>query len=246
MTKKTGKALKNLLPLQEKPLFLLDWILLLVLMALCFVSFEMRDLVHTAGCSYGFLDGHIFDFYDYLKASAIGEDGSVGLVASYLPSVYVIFAVWNLPMKIFGLVPSATADLGFLPLMWAKILPCLVFFCCGYLVFRICGLLGMGPRKSKFCMFAFLASPVCLFGQFVIGQYESFMILFVLLGFYYWLRKKDLQFILFFGIALTFKYTAVLLFFPLLVLREKRILRVLFALFLLVLPAVFESPITVS
>ena len=240
MTKKTGKALKNLLPLQEKPLFLLDWILLLVLMALCFVSFEMRDLAHTAGCSYGFLDGHIFDFYDYLKASAIGEDGSVGLVASYLPSVYVIFAVWNLPMKIFGLVPSATADLGFLPLMWAKILPCLVFFCCGYLVFRICGLLGMGPRKSKFCMFAFLASPVCLFGQFVIGQYESFMIFFVLLGFYYWLRKKDLQFILFFGIALTFKYTAVLLFFPLLVLREKRILRVLFALFLLILPAVFE------
>ncbi len=240
MTKKKFKALKNLFPLQEKPLLLIDWILLLLLMALCFLSFEMRDLVHTAGCSYGFLDGHFFDFYDYLKSSAIAEDGSVGMVASYLPTVYVIFAVWNLPMKIFGIVPQASAELGFIPLMWAKILPCLVFFGCGYVLYQICGLLGMGPRKAKFCMFAFLASPVCLFGQFVIGQYESFMIFFVLLGFYYWLKKKDLQFVLFFGIALTFKYTAVLLFVPLLVLREKRILRVLLGLFVLILPAVFE------
>ncbi len=240
MTKKKQSALKTLFPLQEKPLYLIDWIVLLLLMAVLFVSFEMRDLVHTAGCSYGFLDGHIFSFYDYLAEWGIAEDGSAGLIASYLPSVYVIFALWNLPMKIFGFVPAATAQLGFVPLMWAKVLPCLVFFGCGYVLYRICGLLGMGPRKAKFCMFAFFSSPVCLFGQFAIGQYESFMILFVLLGFYYWLRKKDLQFILFFGIALTFKYTAVLLFFPLLVLREKRILRVLLALVLLTIPAVLE------
>ena len=90
MTKKKQSALKTLFPLQEKPLYLIDWIVLLLLMAVLFVSFEMRDLVHTAGCSYGFLDGHIFSFYDYLAEWGIAEDGSTGLIASYLPSVYVI------------------------------------------------------------------------------------------------------------------------------------------------------------
>ena len=43
MTKKKQSALKTLFPLQEKPLYLIDWIVLLLLMAVLFVSFEMRD-----------------------------------------------------------------------------------------------------------------------------------------------------------------------------------------------------------
>ena len=204
-----------------------DAVIMLSLMLFCFLSYEMRDLYHTAGCSYGYLDGHFLDFYDYLAANGIGEDGSQGLFASYLPTVYLIFAVWNLPMKLLGRVPQASAMLSLVPMLYAKILPCLAYFACGYVVYKISLIYGMQERKAKLCMYAFLSMPVGIYGQFILGQYESFLMLFVLLGFYYWLKKKDLLFILFFAIALSVKYTALLVFLPLLVLREKNIMKML-------------------
>ena len=204
-----------------------DAVILLALMLFCFLSYEMRDLYHTAGCSYGYLDGHFLDFYDYLAANGIAEDGSTGLFASYLPTVYLIFAVWNIPMKLFGRMPQASAMLSLVPMLYAKILPCIAYFTCGTLVYKISVIFGMRERKAKLCTYAFLSMPVGLYGQFILGQYESFLILFILLGFYFWLKKKDLYFLLFFAVAVSIKYTALLVFLPLLVLREKKILKML-------------------
>ena len=204
-----------------------DLVILLILMAFFFLSYEMRDLLHTAGCSYGYLDGHFFDFYDYLAEYGIAEDGSIGLHASYLPTVYLLFALWNIPMKLLGRVPAASAQLSFFPMMYAKLLPCIVWLACGVMVYKISLLYGMRERKSKLCLYAFLSMPVGLYGQFILGQYESIMIFLVLLGYYYWLKKKDFQFILFFALAVSVKYTALLVFLPLLVLREKKILKML-------------------
>ena len=206
-----------------------DWVVLLLLMAFCFAAYQMHDLAHTAGCSYGYLNGHVFDFYDYLAAHGIAEDGEPGLWASYLPTIYLIFAVWNLPMKLLGIAGSGdpTSLLGFVPLMWAKILPCLAYFAGAFVVYQIAMELGMGDRKSKFTAFAYLSMPVALFSQFALGQYESVLVLFVLLGVWKWLQKRDLWFVVFFAIAFTFKYTVLIYFFPLLFLREKNIWKII-------------------
>ncbi|MBQ6550966.1 MAG: EpsG family protein [Lachnospiraceae bacterium] len=223
----------------ESPVRWYDWVILAGLLLFCFVSYEMRDLLHTAGCSYGFLDGHFLDFYDYLAESGIGEDGTVGLHASYLPTAYIIFAIWNIPMKLFGVVPHATAQLPTSALMWAKILPCLVYFAGAYVVFLISQELGFGERRGKLLSYAYLTAPVALYGQFILGQYESFIVFAVLLGTLYWLRKKTVWFIFWFAVAVTFKYTALILFIPLIMLREKNFWKIfvsciaVFALFAL-------------
>ena len=133
----------------EKPLTVWDWVLFLAIGIFCFLSYEMRDLLHNAGCSYGFLDGPILDFYDYLAKSGVAEDGSIGLHAAYLPSVYLVFAVWNIPMKLFGIVSRAGADLNIVALMWAKILPCLAFMASGYVFFLICREIGFSVKKGE-------------------------------------------------------------------------------------------------
>ena len=204
-----------------------DWVILFALMGFLFLAYQMHDLAHTSGCSYGYLNGHIFDFYDYLAANGIAEDGEPGLWASYLPTVYIIFAVWNLPMKLLGIVNEPTSLLGFVPLMWAKILPCLAYLAGGFVVYQIAMEVGMGERKSKFTAFAYLSMPIGLFAQFGLGQYESFIVLFTLLGVWKWLQKRDLWFVVFFAIAFTFKYTVLIYFFPLLFLREKNIWKIL-------------------
>ena len=204
-----------------------DWCILLILILLCFFIYAMSDLFHTAACSYGYLDGHILDFYDYLAENGVYSDGSIGIYASYMPTVYILFALWNIPMKLFGVVPQATMQLGILPLMWAKLLPCLAFLASAGVVYLIGRDLGMGKRKLLILVYAYLSCPVLFYGQFVIGQYESFFTALVLLGFWCWLRKKDKGFLLCFGLALTFKYTALFVFIPLLLLREKKIPKII-------------------
>ncbi|MBQ9910396.1 MAG: hypothetical protein IJM50_02755 [Lachnospiraceae bacterium] len=233
------KQLKSLF--KDSPIKFYDWIILFAVTIFCFFGYEMAvDLYHTAGCSYGLLNGHILDFYDYVAANGVGVDGSAGLHASYLPTIYILFAIWNLPMKLFGAVTMPTAMLGFIPIMWAKILPCLFYVAGGFVVFLIAKELGMGETKSKVCMFAYLTVPAALLSQFLFGQYESIVMFFVLLGFYWWLKRKNWLFVLFFMIAFSLKYTVIVAFFPLLLLREKKILRILIdTVLLLPLTALF-------
>ena len=217
-----------------------DWVLAAAFMCFLFLGYEMRDLFHTAGCSYGFLDGHFLDFYDYLEEYGIAENGSVGLGAGYLPTVYVIFAIWNLPMKLFGIVPHATAQLGFIPIMWAKTLPCLVLFLSAAVLFQILGELGFSDNRKKMCVYAFITAPAVLFGQFALGQYESFLVFFILLGFYFWLKGQMYRFTLCFAVAVTFKYTALIYFLPLLFLKEKSIWKILLHCYISVMLLVIE------
>ena len=252
--KKQGKkSVKRVFSwLTEGPVQWWDYLILAALMLFCFISYEMRDLYHTAGCSYGFLDGHFLDFYDYLSEQGIAEDGTVGLHASYLPTVYLIFAIWNLPMKIFGIVPHATAQLPTVAMLWAKVLPCLAFIAGAYVVFLITQELGFGVRRGKLVFYAYLTVPVALFGQFILGQYESFIVLTVLLGTLCWLRKKTLWFVFWFALSVTFKYTAVILYLPLLLLGEKNFWQILLkaaavlALFALEFLIFMHSPVFMS
>ena len=217
-----------------------DWAILLALMLFCFVTYAMSDIYHTAACSFGYLNGHFSDFSDYLAGSGISADGSTGIHASYMPTVYLLFALWNLPLRILGIVRVPTMQLGFTAVMWAKFLPCLVFFAGAYPLYRVTSELGMDQRKSKLLVYAYLSCPVLLYGQVVIGQYESFFIFCILLGLLYYLRKKPAGFILAFGVAMTFKYTALIIFIPLLLLQEKKILKVIAATILVCLPFALE------
>ena len=215
---------------RDNPVRWYDWVVIGVLFLFCFLSYESRDLFHTAGCSYGYLDGHFHDFYDYLAEFGMGENNDPGLHAAYLPTVYLLFAVWNLPMKLFGVVPQATAMLSLPAILWAKLLPTLVYLGCGFVVYLISDTLGFGKRKAKLAAFASVTMPVAVFSQFIMGQYESFALLTVLLGTYFWLKKKPFWFVFWFAVGCSFKYTVLLFFLPLLLLGEKNLWKILLSL----------------
>ncbi|MBP5254507.1 MAG: DUF2029 domain-containing protein, partial [Lachnospiraceae bacterium] len=213
--------------LTARPLRWFDWVVFALFFLFCFFSYQMTDLLHTAACSYGYLNGHILDFYDYLAEAGTDVHGGSGLWAAYFPTIYVLFAIWNLPMRLFGIVTVPTGQLGFLPVMWAKVLPCAAYLACGYVVFLICCRLRMGEIKARVAMYAFLTVPAAFFSQLILGQYESLVLLCVLLGYYYWLQEKDVPFILWFSVGVTFKFTILFFFIPLVLLREKDFLKIL-------------------
>jgi len=114
------EKIKKLLP---NGLNIIDLLAFFLVLAFCFILFQHGDLFYTSSSSYAYLHGHIFNFYDYNK-TAVGRD-------DYLPLIYVIFAAWNMPLKLLGLmhdVASAGTYLTIVELVWTKLLLVAFYF----------------------------------------------------------------------------------------------------------------------
>lgn len=233
---KTGRKVNRLQKpfhcLIEKPLQVYDWVIFTALAAICFFTLQQGDILHTGGSSIAYLNGHILDFYDYNKPYM--------RVNNYLPSTYILFAIWNIPIRLFNLVTVPTQQVSTKILMWYKLFPSLVYLFCAFLIYQISMEIGFDQKKAKLCAYAFLTTPIGFFSQFIFGQYDILTVCFVLLGLYYYFKNDTVKFVLFFGFAITFKYFALFVFIPLLLLREKKIWRILRDAFCVLIPFIVE------
>lgn len=217
----------------EKPLTMFDYVIFGIIAIVCFITFQQGDILKAAGSSYAFLQGHILDFYDYTA-------NEYGLWNTYMPSTYIMFAIWNIPLKLFGVVTEPGIEAGTWVIMWYKLLPAILYIVSGMIVYKIANVLGMGSKKAKLCAYAYLTAPIGFFSQFIYGQFDIFTIFFMLLGLYYYYKRNNYLFILFFALAIPFKLWPILFFVPLLLLREKNIWRIIRSLLLVVIPYVAE------
>ena len=211
----------------------LDWIIFALLAALCFLLMQQGDILHTGGSSFALLRGHILDFYDY-NAEYFGTN-------NYMITTYVLFAIWNIPLALMGLVDPPSMSVPYGVLMWYKALPTLFFLLSAIILFRIGVLLHYSIEKSKWISYLFLTTPVAFFSQFIFGQYDVFTAFFMVLALYFYFKKSKysmFMFSLFFGIAGTFKYFSFLFFIPILLFRVKKIQKILIHLLIGVGPIV--------
>lgn len=82
-----------------------------------------------------------------------------------------------------------------------------------------------GDREaSRTAVYAFLFSGILLMAAYYVGQYDIIGVVFAVYGVYYYLKGDYKKFYLFFALAITCKYFALLLFICLVLLYEKRIL----------------------
>ncbi len=205
-----------------------DYLIAICILVGCYFSFQHADLAITAGQSFAILNGHILDFYSWNHTS--------DTIAGYPIITYLLFAIWNIPVRLMGFGTGFADDFPVYILMWFKLLPTLFYLACAKVMKNIGLLLGMGENKAKWLGFSFIIMPLGVFSQFIFGQYDSFTLLFVLVGYYYFLKDDFKKFVLFFAIAMPFKAFSFLLFVPLLLMREKRIGRILLSLMACVIP----------
>lgn len=133
-------------------------------------------------------------------------------------------------------------DITLKKFIWDLFLPFVVYLICGLLVYKTADELGMGSGKAKICAYAYLTMPIGFYSQFILWQVaDIFTVAFVLLGFYFWLKGKDLLFVLLFGMTGIFNSLAILIFVPLLFLKEKNIWRIFGSLFISVLPTLIKA-----
>lgn len=194
-----------------------------IILITCFVLFQQSDLFHTTASSYAYLDGHYRDFYDYNKPLFVRND--------YFPILYAIFAVWNLPLHLFGLttdiVNQGWSALSVIEIVWAKLLLVLFFFATAIMTYKTGLLVTEGKQKqARLAAALFATAPIGIFAVFIFGQYDIIGLFFTMAGFYSYLRKDFRRFAWLFSVAISFKFFAVLLFIPLLLLAEKRLTQI--------------------
>ena len=207
------------------------------IMAACFFLFQFGDLDYGASISYAYLEGHFFDFYRYNKAVLPDMPGSY-----YLQPIYLLLAVWNVPMKLFGLTghtAQGAFKLSVPELAWNKLLLVIFLMLCSIVVYKIACLVTERHEPAKMCMFLCASNPLAIYAIFMFGSLDIFGLTFTMLGLYAFLRHKHWRFILWFSLAIPFKYIALIPFLPLLLLDEKNVWKILRGLFVAAIPTVF-------
>lgn len=211
----------------------IDWIVSSLILLFLFVSCIQGDIRLTGNRSFLMYE-HFTDFY---KAS---YEQSGGYYANYLPSTFIAYAIWNLPLYLAGHLPEAILTNSFVNNMWYKLLPVLIYYATAHLMYKIGMEVGFGEKKSRLCKFAFLVFPIGVFSQFIFSQYDIFTVFFMVLGLYFYLKEDMWKFAIMFGVATTFKYHAVLYYLVLLLLKEKKIRDLLKYTAFMVLPILIE------
>lgn len=210
---------KNISEFMRDHVSLIDWVFLGIITFFCFIAYQEGDIWHTGGSSIAYLNGHIWDFYEYNKEYVVANN--------YMPTTYILFAIWNIPVRILGLI-TEPALIANLPVrMWYKLGTTLLFCATAFLIYRICSLKGASKANSIWAAFLFVSNPIAVYSQYIFGQYDIITTFFMVLGYYYYLKENNKGFVFSFAVALTCKYFALLVFLPLVLLREKNVWKVI-------------------
>lgn len=199
---------------------------LAVILVACFLLFNHGDLKATASHGRALLEvtlnGKFFSFYDYTKGTAV-----------YSIPIYLLFMIWSIPVeigyKLFNIEfwnIFRYHDMGYITMLWYKILPEIFVFLTAIVLAKIGKLLNMDESKRKWMIFVFLGFPILIFSQFIFGQYDSFNMFFTTLALYYFLKKKYYKFSIMIAIAIPLKLFPIFIFIPLIFLVEKRVIHI--------------------
>ncbi len=201
-----------------------EYILFAALTLIFGVLFVHPDLTETARHGYilirSTLDGDFFNFFENTLSRSYGY-GYVN-AAHYNILMYILYAVWELPVFLAERLLQLEASDAFLAL-WCKPIGVGFYLGCGVLVQRLARQLALpGAPRAALC---FLLDPVCFFTTVIMGQYDSICLFFVLWALCFYFEGRLWRFALVMGAGLVFKFFPVFLLIPLLLLREKKPLR---------------------
>lgn len=207
----------------------LEWGVLLLLMLTAFVCFYYLDITCTVDNSIlllkSILKGEFLNYYDF----AIGKTLTVW-PPNYEILMYVIFAIWNIPLAIAKKIFDIDYLYGVPAILWTKLLLLLCVIASAVIIYKICIHIGIDRKRAKVATFLFFSSTNVLLPALMISQCDIVNLFFILMGIYMLIKNKRKWFIVCFAIAIPLKMFALFIFVPLILLEEKRILKALLEL----------------
>ena len=195
---------------------------------LAFFFMSHPDLWETANHSYVFLEsvfsGNFMNFYEFCAAH--NNTYYYINVANYNIMIYILFGLWELPVFIFNQIFSLPLNEQFI-IYWAKIV-CVAFYIgCGWMIKRLCKTLGMADSKASMAAMFFIFNPISFYSPMAMGQYDTLCLFFTLWAMCLYVENDMNKFSLIMGAGIVFKFFPLLIFIPLVLLKEKKVLKVI-------------------
>ncbi len=204
------------------------WILVLII-GVVFSATCFLDVIITTRHGINFwsslFEGKLFEFYSYNLNLKCIPDSETTSFALYNILLYVIFAIWDFPLWVYENITGNNALANPILLVYAKGIVLAFCAACVYVVRQILNTIGIGDNDWNKVKEMMLTSIVMIFTVVSMGQYDVIPLLFILLGVNYYIKGNNKLFSLFFAVAIPLKLFALLFFIPLLLLKEKRVIK---------------------
>ena len=211
-----------------------------LLMLLLLVSHTYNDILVTVRHGLNFwdnlLDGQILQFYNLNKVESgnIYYPGFQGCAYNIL--VYIIFAIWNLPLYLLERFGGVDVMNNVACLTYSKLMLVAGVMVSVWVLNRILTTLDVPQKARKLLLYVYTSSTLMLSVIFISSQYDILSIIFQLLGIHAFIKKDDKRFIFWFGVAFCFKFFSFFTFLPLLLIHRKRIFALLKSIAMMAIP----------
>jgi len=223
---------------QKKKLLFAVPLIFLALLLLVFHNYNDYLVTTRHGINFWniLFDGRILHFYED-NVIASGNDYYTDVQGcAYSILVYLVFAVWNIPLALLMKFTSIDVMNNWICLLWAKSLMVCATVLSAYILYKLMDLGQISSSFKKLGVYLYLSSAIVCSCVYMIGGYDIFSVVLQLLGIYYFIKNDNTRFILFFSIAFCFKFFSLLTFVPLVLLKTKKIEKILFQYLLSIVP----------
>ncbi|MBE5894449.1 MAG: hypothetical protein E7285_02140 [Lachnospiraceae bacterium] len=200
---------------------------------------------------YALFSGDFFSYYSLNMQSV--ENGEMIHLANYDMVMNFFMGVWQIPLFIFEKITFLNSQDFLIGRIWGKGYLILCTLLAGNGLKKVAAELDMEQSKCENVCFMFVTSITAFFCTGVIGQGDIIAVLFSIYALLYLFQKKTAKFLLFFILAAQCKNFALFIFIPIILYKEKNILRIAFQTclpviitFLVELPFKLSDPIGVA
>ena len=214
-------------------------IALALLTLFLFYGYIYNDILETARMGIAFWEdlfsGRIRYFYDgYVHMNPVAYTKDVRGVYDF--PIYLLFAVWNFPLYLLQTFAGIDVFTSPLALMWMKTLLLVFVVLTTAALYRLCRTVSLTKRVSLGVCLLFVTSNFFMTSIVMMSAYDIVPLFFAILGVRYYLLEEHKKFVLMFMLAVPLKFFSLLLFLPLLLLRQKNIWKILGNVILVALP----------
>lgn len=197
---------------------------------LFFYAFMYSDILITTSFGINFWDvlfsGDIFHFYEICHSDVETAGYHIFNTPDYDFLIYIIFAIWNLPLWIVRKVAHINIWESALAIAWAKTIVLLFTILTIKAVDDICKTLKMDGKNRKDVVLLFATSSILCMSVFVTSQYDVIYLFVMLKAFDAYLKDDVWRFTAFLALSLPVKTLSVFLFPALLLYKEKNVLKI--------------------
>lgn len=195
-----------------------------------FYAFMYSDILITTSFGVNFWDvlfsGDIFRFYEVCHSDVDTAAYHIFNTPDYDFLIYIIFAIWNLPLWIAKKAVHVNIWESALAIAWAKTVILVFTALTVRALTDICKTLSVDEQGRKDAVLLFLTSSILFMSVFVTSQYDIIYLFFMLKAFDNYLKGDMWRFTAWMAVAVPVKSLAVFLFPALLLYKEKNVLRI--------------------